>query len=154
MALCRLPRKGLVKYKTSCTFFNKCSQRTNSTSSGNEEYTASPQYPPILDLSPISTYKRERDFKLDKLKRIGTVEEKFLGINIPRYYGWSSLMLKEGSYPFNFLPFVQHITRTDVIPVEKLPFASVLSQSEFENVLRTIKPQLQEAIIMEMVYKR
>lgn len=154
MALCRLPQKGLVKYKTSCTYINKYAKRTSSTSSENEEYTKSPQYPPILDLSPLVSYKRERDYKLNKLKRIGTVEEKFLGINIPRYYGWSSLILKEGSYPFNFLPFVQHITRTDVIISEKLPFTSTLSQSEFDNVLSTIRPQLQEAIIMEMAFKR
>uniref|UniRef100_A0A1B6LLN1 28S ribosomal protein S30, mitochondrial n=1 Tax=Graphocephala atropunctata TaxID=36148 RepID=A0A1B6LLN1_9HEMI len=120
----------------------------------DDQYTDSPNYPAILDLSPKPSYRRERDNKLNKIKKLGTVEEKFFGINMPRFYGWSSLMLKEGNFPFNFLPFIQHITRTDYIDVDQFPFSSNLSQTEIENLVKRIRPQLQDAILLEMVKKR
>lgn len=120
----------------------------------NNEYTDTPMYPTILNLSPESVMKRERDVKLDKLKKLGTIEEKLIGINIPRFYGWSSLMLHEGNYPLNFMPFVQHITRTDFIEVESFPFTNNNSQSEVNIAIDKIRPQLQDALIMEIAKKR
>lgn len=120
----------------------------------NNEYTDTPMYPTILNLSPESVMKRERDVKLDKLKKLGTIEEKLIGINIPRFYGWSSLMLHEGNYPLNFMPFVQHITRTDFIEVESFPFTNNNSQSEVNVAVDKIRPQLQDALIMEIAKKR
>lgn len=122
--------------------------------SDNNEYTDTPMYPAILDMSSESVNLRERDMKLDKLKKIGTIEEKLIGINMPRYYGWSSLMLHEGNYPFNFMPFVQHITRTDFIEVESLPFTNSNSQSEVNSAVDKIRPQLQDALVMEITKRR
>lgn len=120
----------------------------------NNEYTKTPNYPPILALDTKNVYCRDRDLKLDKIKRLGTIEEKLIGINMPRYYGWSSLILNEGNFPFNILPFVQHITRTDIKELEKFPFSSGLSKNEMDNILNKIRPQLKEAIILEVLQKK
>lgn len=120
----------------------------------NNEYTDIPMYPTILNLSPESVIRRERDVKLDKLKKLGTIEEKLIGINMPRFYGWSSLMLHEGNYPLNIMPFVQHITRTDFIEAESFPFTNRNSQSEVNSAVDKIRPQLQDALIMEIAKRR
>lgn len=52
--------------------------------SEEEEYSATPQYPPILDLSYNKTRDRNRETKFDKIKNVKTVEEKQIKLNIPR----------------------------------------------------------------------
>lgn len=132
-----------------------CRRFSSTVPSENSEYTDTPVYPTILDLSTENVRKRERDEKLDKLKKLGTIEEKLIGINMPRFYGWSSLMLHEGSYPFNFMPFVQHITRTDFLEVESFPFTNPSnSLSEVSGAVDKIRPQLQDALIMEISKRR
>lgn len=143
------------KYNLPCMFAQHLRRNMSDyQSETNNEYTDKPQYPPILNLSKESRYIRDRDQKLEKLKKVGTVEEKQIGINMPRYYGWSSLILKEGNYPFNILPFIKHITRTDYIQTEQFPFLNNYSQLEIESIINSIRPQLQESIIMEASMKK
>ncbi|XP_054286399.1 uncharacterized protein LOC129002546 [Macrosteles quadrilineatus] len=140
--------------KNEVALFRKCA--TNSKFSYSTDavvvgtHSTDSNYPPILDPSPSEVYKRERDAKLDKMKRLGTVEEKLIGINMPRYYGWSSIVLQEGNYPFNFMPFVQHITRTDFQTTEIFPFPQSHDESHVKNVIKIIRPQLQDALLMEL----
>ncbi|XP_046685245.1 uncharacterized protein LOC124370984 [Homalodisca vitripennis] len=156
MSLSQFTFKGvkLTPFATQRILKIKHLRRMSSNIYPDDQYTETPNYPRILDLSEKSCYKRERDAKLDKIKKLGTVEEKFFGINMPRFYGWSSLMLKEGNFPFNFLPFVQHITRTDFIKVDEFPFSTNLSENEIKNLVDRIRPQLQDAILLELIKKR
>jgi len=142
-------RQSLAKKDIGLWQIKKLSIRKSSTTS-DAAFSSHPEYPQILDLSPEEVYKRQRDEKLDKIKNVGTIEEKLIGINMPRYYGWSSLMLKEGNYPYNYMPFVQHITRTDFIETKLFPFSHNYSLSEIEILTKQIRPQLQDAILMEL----
>lgn len=140
--------KNEVALFRKCGTNSKCSYSTDAVVVGT--HSTDSNYPPILDPSPTEVYKRERDAKLDKMKRLGTVEEKLIGINMPRYYGWSSIVLQEGNYPFNFMPFVQHITRTDFQTTEMFPFPQSHDESHVKNVIKIIRPQLQDALLMEL----
>lgn len=159
MSLGRIAYTGLKLHYTleACPFLLKyhcrymCSSHSSALSS---EYTETPNYPPILSHDKKSVYCRSRDQKLDKIKKLGTIEEKLIGINMPRFYGWNSLILNEGNFPFNILPFIQHITRTDVIEINSFPFSSDFQKTEIESIINKIRPQLQEAIILEVLHKK
>lgn len=86
-----------------------------------DEYNPVPKYPPIQDNSKKVVIRREEENWYDKIKRIGTVEEKLFEINVPRYWGWKCLMLKEGKLPFDSLRLNQYVTRTHVLDAKEMP---------------------------------
>lgn len=49
-----------------------------------DEYTATPQYPPILDLSYEKKQERKIESKHNAIKDVKTVEEKQIKLNMPR----------------------------------------------------------------------
>lgn len=51
----------------------------------NEEYTTTPQYPPILDLSFEKRLERKKEKVYEEIKNVKTVEEKQIKLNMPRY---------------------------------------------------------------------
>ncbi|KAK9506160.1 hypothetical protein O3M35_008145 [Rhynocoris fuscipes] len=122
----------------------------------SNEYSASPKYPTILDLSPKETRKRERNEKYEKYNNLHTVEEKLFALNLDRYYGWNSLILREHAYPYQFLPFVKFITRTYSVEVNQDLFHKILNvdidQCKLEAV--QLRKHLQDAIIFELKGKR
>lgn len=119
----------------------------------NEVYTEKPDYPAIIDLSTKEVEKRDLLTEQEKYRRLHTVEEKLFAINIPRYYGWDSLIIKEGNLPYNVLPFMQYITRTKFIQTNNLPIASVNSEVS-QQVLNHVRTQIQEAIVLELINRR
>ncbi|ENN71725.1 hypothetical protein HUJ04_006196 [Dendroctonus ponderosae] len=113
----------------------------------DDEYTASPQYPPILDLS----YKKKLDRSFEKnrteIRNVKTVEEKQLKLNMPRYYGFKTFMFHEDHIPYNCLPIAQHITKTHLIQDKELP--AYYQNVSAEN-LETIAKDIEEAVLMEV----
>lgn len=120
----------------------------------NDEYVEKPEYPPILDVSPKATARRELLEYHEKFKRLNTVEEKLFAINMPRYTGWNSLLIKEGNLPYGILPFTQYITKTRFTETTALPFPNTVSSAQIEHFLNKIREQVQEAVILQFHNKR
>ncbi|CAG9772224.1 unnamed protein product [Ceutorhynchus assimilis] len=113
----------------------------------DDEYSATPQYPPILDLSVEKKLERKRATKSDEIRNAKTVEEKQLKINMPRYYGFKSFMFIEERIPYNSLSLAQHVTRTHLIKTKDLP-------EYYQNInvedLEIISKDVQETLLMEI----
>ncbi|XP_026741213.1 28S ribosomal protein S30, mitochondrial [Trichoplusia ni] len=113
------------------------------------EYTETPEYPPILDMSLKARKLRERETLYQKIKEINTVEEKQIALNMPRYYGWKCVMFNETRNPYNTMPLVQYYTRSHFIPVDKLPDYYNDTEEAAKLVVQEIKALVEEAIVIE-----
>ena len=69
---------------------------------------------------------------------------------MPKYWGWPSVMVKEGQIPFNPLPHVQHITKTHIITTEKLPNYGKLSEDEEKGLINDLRTELEDSIVFEL----
>nr|CAD7428229.1 unnamed protein product [Timema monikensis] len=120
-------------------------------SSVNEdEYSETPEYPPIIDDSLDARKKRLKLSWHDKIKSLKTVEEKLFEINIPKYYGWKCFLLKEGVIPYNSLDFTQYATRTYLMKNEDLPaYYSKEIEEEACCLADSIQSQVEDAILFE-----
>jgi small subunit ribosomal protein S30 len=119
-----------------------------------QEYTETPQYPPILDTSYEARKRRMDEQWHEKVKALKTVEEKLFEINMPRYYGWKCIMLSEDSIPYNSLSFAQHVTRTHLGELKHLAPYSTDLEEESNKLLEHVKPWIEEALIFEFKYRR
>lgn len=115
-----------------------------------DDYTETPEYPPILDLSLKGRKKRERESLFTKIKEINTIEEKQIALNMPRFYGWKSVMLREDKIPYNAMPLVQCYTRSHLILSEKLPETYAETEQIADDVSKEIKSQIEDAIAIEL----
>lgn len=115
-----------------------------------DEYTETPEYPPILDMSLQGRKKRERESIFTKIRELNTVEEKQIALNMPRYYGWKSVMFREDKIPYNALPLVKCYTRSHFIPSEKLPETYAETEQIADNVVKEVKAQIEDAIAVEL----
>lgn len=119
----------------------------------DKEYTEKPEYPQILDTSYAGRKQRAANEWFDAVKSLKTVEEKLMKVNMPKYYGWKSVILREGNQiPYNALPFAQFITRTHFLGPANLPYEHLKGESE--KLLEQIKPQIEEALIFEYNYRK
>uniref|UniRef100_A0A8D8W351 28S ribosomal protein S30, mitochondrial n=1 Tax=Cacopsylla melanoneura TaxID=428564 RepID=A0A8D8W351_9HEMI len=117
------------------------------TSVSNETVVSKNIYPPILDISEKAKKGREALAMHAKIQALNTVEEKLLALNVPRYYGWESLVLKEGRVPYNFLPFIKSVTKTKVHQVDKECIEITLTQEKVDELLKNIKSQLGKVLV-------
>lgn len=113
------------------------------------EYTETPEYPPILDMSLQGRKLRERQALHQKIREINTVEEKQIALNMPRYYGWKCVMFNEDKVPYNAMPIVQYYTRSHFISVDKLPEYYNETDAAADTVVKEIKGLIEEAILIE-----
>lgn len=104
-------------------------------------------YPEILDVSPRGEHRRLQEEYFNKIKNLATVEEKLFAINLPKYYGWPTFVLKENFVPYNFLPFSQFITRTVLSENNRLPLC--LSEDNLNLLKERVKEELEKVIIFE-----
>lgn len=124
--------------------------RTSSSVASTASVTKKPEYPPILEVSERA--RRERKFEEWKVQvqNVKTVEEKLMKINMPKYYGWESVMLNDKKIPYNALQFIQHCTRTHTIQQNELPefykHLKVYDQRLFDE----IKTQIEFVIRLEL----
>ncbi|KAK1116980.1 hypothetical protein K0M31_017030 [Melipona bicolor] len=112
-------------------------------------------YPPILDLSYRARMRRKDDVWYNKIKKIETVEEKLIGLNMPHYYGWKSLYLEEGNVPYNSLNHAQYITHTHVLNDNKLPefYNSLITTEELNSLAQSMKKYIEDIIIFEYCHR-
>lgn len=108
-------------------------------------------YPPILDLSKNSTKRRAKEEWHNKIMKLKSVEEKLFGLNMPYYYGWKSLLLKEGFIPYNSLQHTQYITKTHLVDDQKLPdiYDTLCTPEQLDSLVQCVKQPIQDAIIFE-----
>lgn len=121
----------------------------NYSSIQNDEYTSTPQYPPILDLSFEKRQERKREAIHEEIKAVKTVEEKQIKLNMPRYYGFKTHLYTEERFPYNTLPLIQYITRTHLIKNNNLPEYYHSMQTD-EEVVKDLKTKVEELILMEI----
>lgn len=115
------------------------------------EYTKEPHYPAIQELSFKANQLRKRAAWYEHIRELPTVEEKLLAINMPRYYGYKCLMLRDDKFRYDCLPFVQHSTRT-VFAEGDLPEAVYEPlRARAEQFVETIREDVQAAIVFETI---
>jgi len=106
-------------------------------------------YAPIQDLSRKGIRKKKLQILSNKIRNLETVEEKIFKINMPRYYGWKTLILNEDEIPYNSLTHAQHVTRTHIVKESGLPdyYNNIISNEELDNVIQQIKTNVEDNIL-------
>ncbi|KAJ2949399.1 hypothetical protein O0L34_g15313 [Tuta absoluta] len=125
-------------------------QSTQAAVANHNEYTETPEYPPIMDLSIQARKLREWQAVHEKIKKLNTVEEKQIALNMPRYYGWRCVRFTDDRIPYNAMPMVQCYTRTKFLPIEKLPDIYTESEAAADQTVKEIKSQVEDAIAIEL----
>ncbi|KAL3280310.1 hypothetical protein HHI36_017798 [Cryptolaemus montrouzieri] len=139
----------LLKYQKVLAFNLLKPARCFSSTLTDSEYTATPQYPPILDVSYEKKLERKRECKHEEIKNVKTVEEKQIKLNMPRYYGFKTYVMCENDIPYNNLQLTQHVTRTHLIETDELP-------KYYENIgvnndsSKSLKEELIDALLLEV----
>ncbi|XP_014480417.1 PREDICTED: 28S ribosomal protein S30, mitochondrial [Dinoponera quadriceps] len=108
-------------------------------------------YLPIEDLSYKARKRRKDDALCEKIKNLETVEEKLIQLNMPRYYGWKLLLLKEDKLPYNSLKYIQYITRTHIMKEPGLPatYNNVISTEQLDSIVEAVKNNIADDIAFE-----
>lgn len=114
-----------------------------------DDYTETPEYPPIVDTSLKARKLREHQTIHEKIRKLNTVEEKQIGLNMPRYYGFRSVMLKDDKMPYNAMPLVQCYTRTHFKLIDKLPDPYLEMEAAADLTVKDIKSFVEDAIVIE-----
>lgn len=113
------------------------------------EYSEVAEYPPIID----DEYRAKRSRRYlewhEKIKKIGTIEEKLIEINMPRYYGYKCLMLDEKTFPYNTLPFFKYVTNTELVELETFK-PNENEVKNIDNFLQLIKSDFADALEFEL----
>ncbi|RVE43600.1 hypothetical protein evm_011750 [Chilo suppressalis] len=130
-------------------FYLKRLSRQYSQVALQNEYSETPEYPPIMDNSLQARKSRKRESLFEKIKKLDTVEEKQIALNMPRYYGWQCVMLHEDTIPYNAMPMIKCYTRSHFIPVENLPNAYADTAVAAGEISKEVKTYIEDAIVME-----
>lgn len=107
------------------------------------------EYPVIEDISTEAKRIKKKLEWREKIKRVPTIEEKIIELNIPRYYGYKCLMLENNDFPYNSMPFIQYVTKTEF---EQLPekIKDEVEAKKIDGFLELIKSDIQDAIEFEI----
>lgn len=109
------------------------------------EKTDTVEYPPILDDSKKAVSDREKIAWHEEVKKIKTIEEKLIKVNIPAYWGLRTTPLENDEYYYNSLPYFQHWTRTQY--ESGLPSGWFKrTPEEIDGLVNTIRDQVIESI--------
>lgn len=134
--------KNLIIHTKSCRYISSAIRNV-------EDYNEKPVYPPILDRSYKAKKIREYDSWHDKIKKLKTIEEKLLELNMPKYYGYKCIMLNDNKFPYNTLPLMQYSTKTNFNEVDSLPDFYSQNNNKVDNFLSNIKSDIEDAICFE-----
>jgi small subunit ribosomal protein S30 len=105
------------------------------------------EYPPIVDTSLKAKKQRQFMEVQEKVKKCPSIEEKIIQINMPKFYGFKCLMLNDRVYPYNSLPFVQYITKTDY---QTLPNIGEEESKSIDVFMNLIKAEFLDALEFEL----
>lgn len=114
-----------------------------------EEYSEKPEYPPILDTSYEARKQRKKERYHEEYKEVGTVEEKLIKINLPKYYGWKSVILNETDIHYNSLGMSQYITRTDLKINDAMPEFYKKNDELVTKIAEKVKNEVEDVIGFE-----
>lgn len=144
-----IAKKHLIKLNGNVRILCKRYESTEVTTTNTNNAVVTPvKYPEILDLSPEETKKREDFAWYEAVKKCGTIEEKLIKVNMPKYYGWQMMMMTDKMIPYNALPYVQQYTRTQFergLPSDWCK----RSTEELDAIVNDNIGQLEEAIAFE-----
>lgn len=113
------------------------------------EHADEAEYPEILDLSSTARKFRERVEWHEEVRKVKTIEEKLIKVNMPKYYGFQMMMLNEECLPYNCLPYVQHYTRTQF--EAGLPSGwCKRSAEEIDSLVDEIKGHIEESVQFQL----
>lgn len=131
-------------------------KRNHSVAAREEEYSETPQYPRILDLSFQAKVKRKEESFHEQIKKLDTVEEKLMKINMPRYYGWKSLILSESHIPYNSESLAQYITRTHIIKEQGLPkyYDRIMTAEKLDATMNLVRKRIKDVVLFEHISRR
>ena len=114
------------------------------------EPTEKVKYPRILAKSFKLNQMRAQMNWYEKIKQVPTIEEKIIELNMPRYYGYKCLMLKNDEfYPYNSLPFIQYSTKTNYHELP-LTIEDPVEAKKVDDFYNLIKADLLEAVEFEL----
>ncbi len=68
-------------------------------------------------------------------------------LNLPKYYGWPTYLIKEGTVPYDFLPLSQFVTRTVISESDSLPLRSDAEKAR--ELLDQVKAELGKVLVFE-----
>lgn len=149
MLCSRINKKHLIKLNGNILALAGRHRSTEAATSesGNAESAVAKRvtYPEILDLSPKERRKRQKIAWHEEVKKLNTIEEKLIKVNIPRYYGWQVMSMTDQRFAYNTLPYVQHYTRTqfeDGLPNEWKKHTA----EELDAIVNGVKDQIEETI--------
>lgn len=126
---------------------SKCFSTKPQIHKNNNEYNEIAVYPEIVDTSYDARKSRKIQTWHEKIKKLGTIEEKLLELNMPRYYGYSCVMLNDKKMPYNTLPLIQYCTRTHF--KENLPSYYEKNSEKANNFLQLVKSDLEDSLNFE-----
>lgn len=149
MLLVRVKPDILGKVRSSVV---RIKQREYSVTAVTEKKTETePRYPPIEDPSFKSYFKRQREELAEGIKDARSVEEKMIKLNMPRYWGYKSVMLTESNYQYNAIDQIQYITRTHVPKEPGLPsyYNDVITPEKLKENVQKIKGSIEDSLLFE-----
>ena len=102
-------------------------------------------YDEVAKYPAIPTFENEDEKEeahlAERVKRMGTVEEKQYFLNMPKYFGWKCYMLKSSRLPTSFLAPLQYFTNTTL--VDEGTFPAVYSDSDLDDKAGKLADSLQ-----------
>jgi hypothetical protein len=121
----------------------------------DNEYSDVAEYPPIEERSiQINMLRRGKRWS-EKIKKIETIEEKLIELNLPRYYGYKCLMLDEKVFPYNTLPFFKYVTNTDFAEEKSHVPKTEEEAKKIEECLNNVRSEVLDAFEFELdAYKQ
>ncbi|XP_034671093.1 28S ribosomal protein S30, mitochondrial [Drosophila subobscura] len=113
----------------------------------SNENSPEPEYPPIRDLTYKAVKRREAGDWHEEIRKVPTVEEKLIKVNMPRYYGYKVVDFNDNKIPYNALPVTQHYTRT---VLQELPLPTTdegqKSESSLDSFLQAARNDVIDAL--------
>lgn len=146
----RINKKQLIRLNTNVLGLLGRHQSTDATVSENVEAPSTVaervEYPPILDMSRKARRLREEIAWHEEVKKLQTIEEKLLKVNMPKYYGWRTIVLNDKSIPYNALPYIKHYTRTQFeegLPKEWCKH----SPEQLDAMVNDVRKHIEDALV-------
>lgn len=146
----RIDKKQLIRLNRNVLGLLGRHQSTEATVSENAEVQSTEtkrlEYPPILDMSKKAKLLREEIAWHEEVKKLNTIEEKLIKVNMPKYYGWRAIVLNDKSIPFNALPYIKQYTRTQFeegLPKEWCKH----SPEQLDAMVNDVKKHIEDALV-------
>jgi small subunit ribosomal protein S30 len=127
----------------------KCGAAAEKALIKESEYYEEAPYPPIKEYPTKfrQHVAEKKQTRYNKIKNIETIEEKMIEINMPRYYGFKTIMLND-TFPYNSLPNIQYYTNTEL--VEEKSMIDGEDNTKIDQILSLIKSEVIDAFEFEI----